>query len=70
MSDFNTKIKHSRRRKDHIAKDLRTPKYRERAVDPKRLEDQEEKRFRRFQNFDDYLNNEPWHPLDQDNEDD
>lgn len=61
MSGFDEKIKRSRRRKDHIAKDLRSPKYRERAVDPKRLEDEQEQRFRRFHNFDEYFDTE-WHP--------
>lgn len=69
MASFDDKIKHSRRRKDHIAKDLRTPKYRERAVPPKLQEDEDERRFRRYHNFD---WDEPYDPLmyDRDNEED
>ena len=64
MAPLDDKIRHSRRRKNHIAKDLRSPKYRERTVDPKRLEDEAEKRFRRYHTFDEYFDTE-WHPYDQ-----
>jgi hypothetical protein len=65
MVDYTEKRRASRR-KDHIAKDLRTPKYRERAVPSKLSEDEQERRFRRFNNFDEYFAQEGWHPYDQD----
>ena len=48
MSDPETRMKHSRRRKDHIKKDLRTPKYREKSVPRRLVEDEDERRFRRY----------------------
>lgn len=36
------------RRKNHIAKDLWTPKYRARAVPQAKSEDEDERRFRRY----------------------
>jgi len=42
------KDKRKRRRQNHIAKDLRTPKYRQRVIEPRRLEDEEERRIRRY----------------------
>lgn len=42
------KAKRLLRRKDHIKKDLMTPKYKARAVPPARAEDEDERRFRRY----------------------
>ena len=36
-----------------MAKDLRTPKYKQRIVERTRLEDEEERRFRRYKELDD-----------------
>jgi hypothetical protein len=66
LSTSDDKIKHSRRRKDHIAKDLRTPKYRERSVPKKRLEDEEERRWRRYHLIDDIFLMHEYNPLDKD----
>lgn len=60
-------MKRQVRRRDHIAKDLRTPKYRQRVVPSKRVEDDEERRFRRYQAFEE--NYEPYYPLDKDEDD-
>ena len=68
MSSFDEKFKRQKRRKDHIAKDLRTPKYRERAVPKKRAEDEEERRWRRFHNIEEHFLSEGYHPLDKDEE--
>ena len=67
MSDPEFRFKRQKRRKDHIAKDLRTPKYRERAVKAVRQEDEDERRFRRYHNFDEYID-VPYHPLNKDND--
>lgn len=48
MTTDDEKLKHRLRRKNHIAKDLRTPKYAPQVVDPKKFEDEEERRMRRF----------------------
>jgi hypothetical protein len=66
MTDFTKDKRRASRRKDHIAKDLRTPKYRERSIPKKLSEDEEDKRFRRYHILDDL---EPWHPLDEYEED-
>lgn len=68
MSSDQTK-KRQQRRNDHIAKDLRTPKYRERAVPKVRQEDEDERRWRRYHNIDEYFLSEGYHPLDKDEED-
>lgn len=52
MSDFNKDKKRQVRRHNHIAKDLRTPKYRERSVPKKLVEDEEERRLRRYRGLD------------------
>lgn len=57
MSDPNKK--RQQRRNDHIAKDLRTPKYRERAISRVRPEDEDERRFRRFKDLDGYIVYDP-----------
>lgn len=54
------------RRHDHLAKDLRTPKYRERAVPAKSSEDEDERRFRRYHLLD---WDEPYDPLMYDRKD-
>lgn len=36
------------RRKNHIAKDLRSPKYAPRVVEPRKVEDELERRIRRY----------------------
>ena len=69
MASFDEKIKHSRRRKDHIVKDLRTPKYREKSIPAKLREDEDERRFRRYHTLDDVFLQEGWHPLDEKDDD-
>lgn len=68
MSGPEDKIKRQQRRKDHIAKDLRTPKYRPRVVKEVSREEEDERRFRRYHNFDEYFGVEGYHPLDKDND--
>ena len=57
MSDPNKK--RQQRRNDHIAKDLRTPKYRERAIPKVRKEDEEDRLYRRFRDLDGYIAYDP-----------
>jgi hypothetical protein len=56
MSGFRSKegkeVRAARRR-NHIAKDLRTPKYRHQTVEPRRREDEDERRFRKYKELDD-----------------
>lgn len=40
--------KRAQRRRNHIAKDLMQPKFRQRVVDPKRREDEDERKIRRY----------------------
>jgi len=42
------KEKHRLRRRNHIAKDLRTPKFKQTVVEPRSKEDEEERRLRRY----------------------
>ena len=58
--------KRLKRRKDHIAKDLRTPKYRPRVVPKRRREDEDEKRFRRYHIIEDVFLNHEYNPMDKD----
>lgn len=51
MTTPEDKEKHQKRRRNHVAKDLRTPKYKQRKIDPKRSEDEAERRFRRYNDF-------------------
>ena len=49
----NPKERRLLRRKNHIAKDLRiTPKYRQRVVPDNLREDEDERRFRRYRDYD------------------
>lgn len=59
MADPEFRFKRQKRRKDHIAKDLRTPKYRERAVKVVRQEDEDERRWRKFKDLDGYIAYDP-----------
>lgn len=47
------------RRRDHIAKDLRTPKYRQRVVPAKTREDEDDRTWR-LKGLNDYLGYEPY----------
>jgi hypothetical protein len=51
MSEDRTK--RLQRRKNHIAKDLRTPKYKHQVIDGKKIEDEEERRYRRYKQWED-----------------
>lgn len=49
MTTDDEKQRHQMRRRNHIAKDLRNPKlFKHQVVDPKRTEDEEERRLRRY----------------------
>ena len=59
-------MKRQVRRRNHIAKDLRTPKYREKSVPAVKAEDEDERRFRRYKGFDEHFLMEGYHPLNYD----
>ena len=59
MASNEDRLKHSRRRQTHIVKDLITPKYRERSVPGIRVEDDMERRFRRYGALDEVGDEEP-----------
>lgn len=42
------KERHRTRRINHIAKDLRTPKYKQQVIPPRLREDEDERRIRRY----------------------
>jgi len=49
MTDPELKEKHRKRRqRNRLARELETKKYRQRIVERYRIEDEDEKRFRRF----------------------
>jgi len=48
MSKYPEKEKRLARRRNHIARDLRTPKYRQRVVEPRMKEDELERIIRRY----------------------
>jgi hypothetical protein len=51
LGKFDPKQRREQRRRNHIARDLRTPKYRQRVVEDHRESD-EERRWRRYHHTD------------------
>lgn len=45
MSKLSDKEKREQRRRNHVARDLATPKYHQRIIERKRVEDEEGNRF-------------------------
>jgi len=48
MNKFDEKDRRAVRRRNHVARDLRSPKYAPRVVRARTREDEDERRFRRY----------------------